>query len=228
MMGRQWIVQLSVTSICLGLGLLLMAQLRTQSDIRRTADSADWEYAVAGLIEGNARLREEIEDLRRQLAELEETEGGAALLGSLVDQVNYLRIANGLVEVSGPGVAVEIRGSISVLDLHDLINELRNAGAEGMALNGRRIVAWTAVSTDGEHVTVDGWVLEPPYRLEAIGDGPTLEVALNRPGGLVSLLNQAREGIAITVRRQEKVTLPMNDQAMPLVYATRADEGTEP
>ena len=91
---------------------------------------------VADLVESNARLREEISALSDQLDELQAVEGGGALLQSLVDEVNYLRIVNGQVAVSGPGIEVVIEGDISVLDLHDLINELRNAGAEALALNG--------------------------------------------------------------------------------------------
>lgn len=223
MLGRKWIGQLLVTAVCLGLGLLLMAQLRAQSDIRRPAESADWEYVVAGLIEGNVRLREDIKDLEGQLGGLDSVKGGTAILESLVDEVNYLRIANGLVEVSGPGVIVAIDGPISVLDLHDLVNELRNAGAEGLALSGQRIVAWTAISTDGEHVTVDGRPVQQPLHLDAIGDAPTLEEALNRPGGLISLLNRVREGTSITVHRQEKVTLPIHGPVMQFVYAKPAE-----
>ncbi len=142
---------------------------------------------------------------------------------SLVDEVNHLRIANGLVEVSGPGVAVELSDPISVLDLYDLINELRNAGSEALALNGHRIVAWTAISSDGQQITVDGQPLQPPYHLEAIGDAPTLEVALLRPGGLVSLLNQTRRDSPITVHTREKLTLTVCEQPVQFVYAQSAE-----
>jgi uncharacterized protein YlxW (UPF0749 family) len=216
-------IQLSLTVICLGLGVLLVAQLRTQRDVRREATGEDWEYVVADLIEGNARLREEIDSLQSQLAGLQDTQGGGAILQSLVDEVNHLRIVNGLVEVSGEGVQVEIVGPISVLDLHDLINELRNAGAEALALNGHRIVAWSAISTDGERVTVDGEPVQTPYHLEAIGDAATLQVAIVRPGGLVALLQQVNTGISITVRQQEKLTLPVYSQPLQFAY-TKAIE----
>lgn len=219
MLGRKHASQLLLTALCLSLGLLLVVQLRSQRNVRQAAGNAEWEFVVTELIESNAQLRDEISTLQTQLAELQNLERGGAVLESLVDEVNHLRIANGLVEVSGPGVELEIRGPVSVLDLHDLINELRNAGAEALALNGHRIVASSAISTDGEHVTVDGLPASVPYRLEAIGEAHTLEVALTRPGGLVDLLHQAPRGITIAVSRREKVTMLVCDQPMQFVYA---------
>jgi uncharacterized protein YlxW (UPF0749 family) len=225
MPARRWFIQLCLTAVFFGLGLALVVQLRTLSDMRQAGRrlSTDWEYVVTELIDSNTQLRDEIETLQGQLAELQDVEGGGVILESLVDEVNRLRTANGLVTTSGPGVEVEIGDPVSVLDLHDLVNELRNAGAEAMALNGYRIVAWSAISTNGETVTVDGRPVYIPYRLEAIGDAATLEVALGRPGGLVSLLRQARPEIAISVQQREKVTLAVYDQPLPFVYAQPVD-----
>jgi uncharacterized protein YlxW (UPF0749 family) len=219
MWNRTWFARLSVTAICLGLGLMLVMQLRTQNSVRQATRTDEWEFIIADLIDSNVRLREEVNTLQGQLEELRDAEGGGAILQSLVDEVNHLRIANGLVEVSGPGIVVELGDPISVLDLYDLINELRNAGSEVLALNGHRIVAWTAISSDGQRITVDGQPLHPPYYLEAIGDAPTLEAALLRPGGLISLLNQAHRDSSITVHRREKLTLSVYDQPVQFVYA---------
>lgn len=216
---RKAIVWLSLAVVCLGLGLLLAAQLRTQQAARQAARTEDWEFVVADLVDSNARLREEVAVLSDQLAHLQEVEGGGALLQSLVDETNYLRVINGRVAASGPGIEVVINGPVSVLDLHDLINELRNAGAEALALNGWRIVAWSAIGADGQHVTVDGQPVLSPYRLQAIGDPHTLEVALLRPGGLVDLIQQYNEGVTISVERVDKLTLPVYAQPFQFAYA---------
>jgi uncharacterized protein YlxW (UPF0749 family) len=223
MWTRKWIVQLSLTTVCLTLGLLLVVQLRTQKIARQATRGEEWEPIVADLIDSNARLRQEVETLQAQLVELEGTAGSGAVLQSLVDEVNRLRIINGLVEVSGPGAEVVIAGPITVPDLQDLINELRNAGAEALALNGHRIVTWSAISTDGEHVMVDGQPVQAPYRLQAIGDPHTLVVALDRPGGLISLLGQAYEGMSIAVNEQEKLTLPVYGRPLEFAYARPAE-----
>ena len=222
-MNRKWAVRLSLTLLCLSLGILLVVQLRTQRDVSQAARAEDWDYAVVDLIDNNARLRDEIEALEAQLAELDRVQGSSSIVQSLVDQVNYLRIANGLVEVSGSGVEVSIDGPITVLDLHDLVNELRNAGAEALALNGQRIVAWSAISHDGVYVTVDSLPVQRPYRLAAIGQPEALETALLRPGGLVSLLQRVDERISIEVLRREKVTLPVYDQPFEFVYASAVE-----
>jgi uncharacterized protein YlxW (UPF0749 family) len=219
MLSRMWVVRLSLTVFCLVLGLLVVVQLRSQPDVRQAASSADWGFVVADLIDSNVRLRREVEALQAQVDQLRDVEGGGVLLESLVDEVNHLRVINGLVAVSGPGIELVIEGPISVLDLHDLINEVRNAGAEALALNGQRIVAWSAVGSDGEHVTVDGQPVHAPYHLEVIGHPQTLEIALNRPGGLVPLLQQARAVVSITVSRRDKVTLPVYGQPLRFVYA---------
>jgi len=214
----RWLLPLIVTAFCLALGLLLAIQLRTARLARQTAPDEEWEIVVADLIDSNARLREQVESLQAQLAEFQDPEKGGVVLQSLVDEINYLRIVNGLVEVSGPGIVVTIEGPISVLDLHDLINELRNAGAEALTLNDERLVAWSAISTDGQSATVDGYPVQAPYRLQAIGDAHTLEVALGRPGGIVELLQQANRELSIVVEPVEKLTLPVYDRPFQFAY----------
>jgi uncharacterized protein YlxW (UPF0749 family) len=219
MPSRKWTSQILVTVICAGLGILLVLQFRTERVTQQSVNGEGWEFIIADLVDSNARLGDEIEALEAQLTEFEDVGTGGAVLESLVDQVNRLRMANGLVEVSGPGVDVSISGPIGVLDLHDLINELRNAGAEALALNNERIVVWSAISTDGEVVTVDGRPVPGPYHVRAIGEPNTLETALVRPGGLIELLQRANRNVTIAVTQSEKLTLPVYAQPFEFAYS---------
>jgi uncharacterized protein YlxW (UPF0749 family) len=217
------LTQLPLTLVCLGLGLLLVAQLRTQRAAELRVQSQDWSYLVADLVDRNARLREEIVAMQDQAAALAAVEGGGAVLPSLVDDLNRLRMVNGLVEVSGSGIELMASGSLSVLDMHDLVNELRNAGAEAIALNGRRIVAWSAINTTGEWLTLDGQEVKPPYQIQAIGHAPTLGGAITRRGGWLDLMQQADKGVSIGIHTQDKMTLPVYDRPIELTYARPAD-----
>jgi uncharacterized protein YlxW (UPF0749 family) len=68
--------------------------------------------------------------------------------------------------------------------LLDGIEELRDAGAEAMEINGEvRVVAQTSFEDSEEGIKVDGQLVSLPYQIEAIGDPDDLATALNISGG---------------------------------------------
>jgi len=94
---------------------------------------------------------------------------------------------------------------LSVLELQDLVNELRDATAEAVAVNGMRVVARSAIverEEDGR-ILVDGQPLNRPYRLQAIGDPDTLAPALERKGGLIALLEARDPPLQVRVYRHD-------------------------
>ena len=215
--------QLSLTILCFVLGLLLVAQFRTQRMTSRallSASTADQLAMISSLVENNAHLREEMESLEEQFGEYQQTTG-RAMLESLVEELNKVRIINGLVEVSGSGVEISIDGPIGVLDVQDLINELRNAGAEAWTINGERLTLYSIVtSTEDGAMTVNGTPLSRPYILQAIGQPETMETALLRRGGLIATLERKYEGLAVSLIRREKMVLPVYKGAIEFVYAS--------
>jgi uncharacterized protein YlxW (UPF0749 family) len=221
--SAQWLL----TIVCFVLGLLLVAQFRTQwmaGGYILSASSADQLIIISSLVENNARLREEMEALQEQLDEYQQT-AGRAVLEALVEELNKVRIINGLVEVSGAGVEVSIDGPIGVLDLQDLINELRNAGAEALAVGGERLTLYSVIASpeDGA-IAVNGMRLSRPYILQAIGHPETMETALLRSGGLIATLEHNYEGLTVSVIRREKMVLPVYKGAIEFVYASPAVE----
>lgn len=215
--------QLLLTIVCFILGLLLVAQFRTQRMTSRSllsASSADQLAMISSLVENNARLREEMEALEEQLSEYQQATG-RAMLGALVQELNKIRIINGLVEVSGSGVEVTIDGPIGVVDIQDLINELRNAGAEALTINGERLTLYSVIaSTEDGVMIVNGMKPSRPYILQAIGQPETLETALLRRGGLIATLERNYDGLAVSVIKRERMVLPVYKGAIEFVYAS--------
>jgi len=185
-----------------------------------TTSSAEQLAIISSLVENNARLREEMEALEKQLSEYQQATG-RAVLGPLVEELNKVKIINGLVEVSGPGVEVSIDGPIGVLDVQDLINELRNVGVEALTINGERLTLYSVVtSTEDGAITVNATQLSRPYILQAIGQPETMETALLRRGGLIATLERNYEGLAVSVVKREKMVLPLYKGAIEFVYAS--------
>jgi len=217
------ISRLSLTLVAFLLGILVMAQAHTYhlaSKARASGSSADQSIILSSLVEANASLREEIKTLEGQLSGYQDV-GGSGLLETLVEELNRIKIVNGLVEVSGPGIEVRVNGPLNALNMQDMVNELRNAGAEAIALNGERLVLWSAIAVDEQGwLVVDGVRLTSPYLLQTVGDAETLEIALLRSGGLIAVLEHTFEGLEVEISRSERLVLPVHRHLPELRYAS--------
>lgn len=124
-----------------------------------------------------------------------------------------LQVLSGVVPVQGPGLTVRLEdteGRIGWELVLDLVQELRDAGAEAIAVNGRRVVAstWLGPATGG--ILVDGRRVPPPYELQAIGPADGLAAALAIPGGPLSVA-KALPGVSMTSRQADGLTLPAGE-----------------
>ena len=195
-------------------GFLVAAQLGTtrRGPEHLAAESeSDLTRIFASLNEEGAALRDEISQLRLELAALQSSAERDDLAREAADrQLSDLQILAGVVPARGPGVAVRIadpNGAFEFQLLLDLVQELRDAGAEAIAVNGRRVGGTTAFSHRREAVTVDGQEVQQPYEVLAIGDPATLEVGLRIPGGAIDTLD-ALDGTKVGVERRSDLRLP--------------------
>jgi uncharacterized protein YlxW (UPF0749 family) len=150
-------------------------------------------------------------ELKTRLSELErQSKSQAEITEELKKEIEQLAGATGMRAVYGPGVRVTItyaKNSLSVSWLIDLINELRAAQAEALAINGKRLVATSAFDETGGRLTLDGEELASPLVIDAIGDPETLKSALTMSGGIIEALSSL-EGVAVSVDTVDEVTLP--------------------
>lgn len=173
---------------------------------------------MGNLVESNARLREQVNELQQQLLAFPQQTGQGALQ-QLVDEITRLKIVNGLIEITGPGLELVIAGEITVYDVQDVINELRNAGAETIALNDQRLVVMSIVEERGRRIIVDGVTLTSPYVFRAIGDPETLREACLRKGGIVDLVKSRDANVDIEAINRQEMTLPVYRRSYQFRYA---------
>ncbi len=209
-MAMRVLVVLSVALV----GFLLTAQFRARQVVTEqleTESEQDLTRIFSSLNEESAALRDEISELRLELAALESSAARDQLAREAGQrQLEELEILAGVVAATGPGVTVRItdpEASFEFELLLDLVQELRDAGAEAIAVNGRRVGGATAFSDSRDVITVDGEEIQAPYDVVAIGDPGTLEVGLKIPGGAVDTLD-ALEGVKVGVERRTEVRVP--------------------
>ncbi len=218
---RTFAGQITITLTCLLLGIFLVVQLRTQGNIVRSIvsdSSTEQASMIDGLVQSNASLRKEVDSLSQRLAQYQ-SGGNESNMQTLVNDLNRIKIANGLIEVSGPGISVTLDKPLAAEELQDVINELRNAGAEAIVLNGQRVVVNSVVALDRTGISLGGVPLTTPYRFEAIGDPDTLARAVDRKGGLVPALVANHPGLNMDMQKKDKLVAPIYQSKMEFRYA---------
>ncbi|MEG1857192.1 MAG: DUF881 domain-containing protein, partial [Pseudoflavonifractor sp.] len=160
--------ELAIGGVCILLGVLISVQLRSVKV--NSADSA----ASAGRLETlqglynesadkNKALQDQLGQAQAELASFRnEAAAGGGASEALKAEVERLEMEAGLTDLEGPGVTVALRDSsaanvtgdeqdylIHDSDLLSVINELRDAGAEAISLNGERLLASSEVRCAG-------------------------------------------------------------------------------
>ncbi|RJQ29647.1 MAG: DUF881 domain-containing protein [Peptococcaceae bacterium] len=230
-------IYFSITAVAVIFGLMLAFQFRNTS---RISGSVPYNRIQELIIEKkqlekeNTNLSDEINDLTAKLAVAGRSvsEAGAALRGEL----EKTKLIAGLVPVSGPGVEVTLSellgeggaGNASSYiirddDLLKLVNELRGAGAEAIAIDGQRVVATTEIRMVGNNINVNLVRVSTPYRVTAIGNAEVLKSSLEAKGGLAEYLSTL--GVTVAVQAKERVNIPAFKGSLDFDYAKSVQKG---
>lgn len=202
-----------VAVVALLLGVLVVSQFRSREAFSRSLQQETPEALtrlIADLSDRNAQLREEIFDLRIRLEQAQTSvSGGQGAIAESERQLAQLKVFSARSAVSGPGIAVSIDGPFDERALGDLINELRNAGAEAIAVNDARVGprTWFGAGPSGS-VLVDGREVRGPWIVRAIGPQDVLSVALTRTGGIVGQFELIYQRTRFLVARDGSLQLP--------------------
>lgn len=149
-------------------------------------------------------MRNEINELEDELKtkreELEMLKGISLSDVTIVDKLNIDLILSksisGHLALEGPGILIkmydnpedEIIGKdvnddvIHDVDVLNILNDLRVAGAEAISINGERVVASSELKCRGPVIGINGISIGTPFIISAIGDQKLLMASVNAPG----------------------------------------------
>ncbi len=202
--------QWSLFGIALVIGLLLVGQLRSQARPSQLSSLSAQELStlIETLSARNRELRTGLTDIQNQLREYR-TSGtaGQSAIDTGREDLRRLTAFAGLGPVEGQGLRITVEGDLDAIALNDLINELRNAGAEAIAVDDVRVTARSVAIMGPRALEIDGVEIGRRFILSAVGSPSGLQSAIERPGGILS---QLRLFIAasIDLRQVELLELP--------------------
>ena len=217
--------------LCVLLGVAIVTQVRQNDsgDSLETARPADLLVLLDSLQQREAALNTEVADLQKSLAALQASgTSDAAAIENAQSRLAALSILIGTVSATGPGVTLTITDAapgVAPETMLDVINELRNAGAEAIQVAGGasdppvsvRVGVDTWVVGSPGALEIDGQTLNPPYTVVAIGDPPTLAAAMNIPGGAMDSVE--RVGGTMVVQQSDRVDVTALRQPKARQYA---------
>jgi uncharacterized protein YlxW (UPF0749 family) len=209
--------QLTIAAVAFVLGLLVIVQLRTQASGAAFAGLSSQELTVlvANLNDRNDGLRGEIGTLERELATLTaNSQRGEASIDELRADLRRVRLYAGIDAATGPGVVITVRGPVDGSGVEDLVNELRNAGAEAIAVESIRLVPGVVTMGAAGAVTVDGITLGDSFELSAIGAPDKLTGSLTRSGGIIAQLAATLPDVVVEVTPLDHVEVPATDREL--------------
>lgn len=218
MSGRA--AQISLFVVALVVGLLAVGQLRSQARPAELSSLSAQELStlIETLTSRNRELRIGLADIREQLREYRVlgSQGESAIEVSREDLRRITAFA-GLAAVEGQGIVMTVEGDLDAIALNDLVNELRNAGAEAIAVDDVRLTARSVAIQGPSSLQVDGADIGRRFVLRAVGSPEGLLSAVERPGGIISQL-KLFVSATIEVRQSESVQLPATALSLvPLV-----------
>lgn len=221
---RNRLAQLSLFLVLAFVGVLLVAQLRSQARPTElgTLTTQELSEVIDQLASRNRDLRTQVADLNEQLRSYRVAAEEGQSLDLTRETLATVHAFAGTRAVSGEGVIVTLDGSLDAKAVNDVINELRNAGAEAIAVGGIRVTARSVATMGDDAIVIDGVPLGRTVTIRAVGDPDGLYVAMTRSGGLLSQLQQVINA-RYTVEEADALTLPATDLDLTPQVATLAE-----
>lgn len=212
--------------VCFVLTIAIFIQIKTVEGITE-------EEGIS--LNDNAELKDEVlkwrqnyKDAYKQLEEaeerLEEVRTEAATSSEVDTEIeNQIKKNNallGLTEVKGSGVIIRLDENREVNedeiidvnsylvhegDLIQIVNELFNAGADAISINGKRIVSTTSILCDGNIIRINDEIVGVPIEIKAICY-PQALYNLKRKGGYLSLMVSG--GVIVEMENSDNITIP--------------------
>lgn len=208
----------------LGFGFVTQQRSTASGDNLATLRADDLVQILDGLQQREDDLGAEIREQEATLRALEQ--GGASsgeALAAARRQAAERAILAGTAPATGPGVVMMIgdtAGAVGPEIMVDVLQELRNAGAEVVQIGSVRVGVDSAFTGDGRSVVLDGTPLGRPLQVLAIGDPATLSAAMAIPGGVVDSVR--RVGASIDVRQSQSVQVTALRSVRTPIYARPA------
>jgi len=204
-------------------GMVVSLQFKSTMNSRKTTAASSLNIEM--LREQIAQVSSEIQELRAGIDE------NIALQNEIIreyislqddslmeEEWEQIKLHTGLVDVSGPGIRITLNDAperqpdvnLSFLVIHDndvrtILNDLKIAGAQAIAVNGERIVPMSEQVCAGPTIIINGNRHPVPYIVEAIGDPDVLYESMSNS---IKIAEMKHFNIQVEITKVKEIQIP--------------------
>ena len=221
MKKRQIAITLGI--MCFILTIAICVQIKTMNSASSTVSQT---LADNGLRDEVLRMKERYDNTYRELEnaqkELEQVRQEATQNDETAEakeqELKENNMLLGNIDVRGEGVQIDLQDAAETSstlnaadqivhydDIQWIVNELKNAGAEAIEVNGERIVNTTSITCEGNIIKINGERVGSPFCIKAIGSQSLLYGGLERAGSYMDYLRE--RGLIAEVKKVDDITI---------------------
>lgn len=230
--------QLEIAIICVVIGLMLVFQYKSVSQLGGFVSTTRAQELAGQLNE----IKKEKEILTNKVTELEKAileyedqlTQDNRFAENLRENAQKSQMIAGLLDVKGPGIIISL--DYTPLEGEEnfdpflvypeyillLLNELNSSGAEAISINGQRIISTSEIRLAGNHIVINGEKFSRPFTFKVIGDGQTLQSAIQLRGGIVELLNS--NYIQVAIKKEDEIFVSKYSGIIDFDYTQPVEE----
>ncbi len=137
---------------------------------------------------------------------------------NILEERNDAKFTAGLVGVKGPGIIIKLDDAavrrddtpLNWLIIHDqdikiILNDLKQAGAQAISINGERVVAMSEQICAGPTILINGNRYSVPYVINVIGDPDILYESISRSDRIAEMVEY---DIRVEILKSKEITIP--------------------
>jgi uncharacterized protein YlxW (UPF0749 family) len=234
-----WAVLVPVAALAAGLLFATSGSAAEGTDLRG-GEISELTGLIAERNRDAARLEQQLAELQEQAGALTDQAAGRNAAVAAAQQAGRVgALSAAVVPLAGPGVEIVLDDAprradggrpgdatpddlvIHQSDVQAVVNAVWAAGADGVSIMGRRLIATSAVICVGNTLLLQGRTYSPPFVVEAIVDADAVRGEL-AASPQVDVLQQAVAdfGLTFSVEARPEVELPAYDGPLDMEYAT--------
>lgn len=221
-------ITITIGIMCFILTMLIFMQVKTISQTNiselEIMRESELKTEITSLKTKHEEVVTKIQETNEKILEYEnaaiEGEEASELLEKELKETQDLLGKNA---VTGEGIIIQMSNmgssKINAGDLLNLVNTLKNAGAEAISINEQRIVYDTyIVNINGtNYITINGEYIVSPYTIKAIGNTTYLESSVAQKNyGYID--TQIAEGKQVTWERATNINIPAYNKSLDFEY----------